>query len=203
MASTRIMRALVAVALSSVCASAIQPAKIAPDLLGATGKVDVVVQYVRQPGLLDLQNLLNLGGLLQTTLSLINAVEYLLPVTSLGPISDDPNVVYISPNRPVKARLDFANPAVTANLAARAGYTGSGVRVAVIDSGINSAADLNGTGLLGLSVSRVVYSQSFVPGEALITNDRFGHGTHVAGIIAGNGQRSSSGPVAFRGMGSG
>ena len=50
-----------------------------------------------------------------------------------------------------------------------------------------SHPDLNG-GLLGLS--RVVWNQSFVPGNAS-ANDQYGHGTHIAGLIAGNGSSST------------
>src|ERR1041385_7932932 len=60
-----------------------------------------------------------------------------------------------------------------------AGYTGQGVRVAVIDGGIyNSHIDLNGQ----VDVAR---STSFVPGFAFNQDvGTFWHGTHVAGIIA-------------------
>lgn len=60
---------------------------------------------------------------------------------------------------------------------------GNGVKVAVIDSGIDAASlDLQNFG------ATVVYSKSFVAGED--ANDYFGHGTHVAGLIAGTGFNS-------------
>ncbi|MEM3586264.1 MAG: S8 family serine peptidase, partial [Candidatus Jordarchaeaceae archaeon] len=55
---------------------------------------------------------------------------------------------------------------------------GTGVIVAVIDTGINPHNDLPG--------SRIIYSQSFVPGEST-TADLNGHGTAVAGIIGASG----------------
>lgn len=60
-----------------------------------------------------------------------------------------------------------------------AGYTGQGVRVAVIDGGIyNLHTDLNGQ----VDVARSI---SFVPGFAFNQDvGTFWHGTHVAGIIA-------------------
>src|SRR5262249_6620330 len=73
--------------------------------------------------------------------------------------------------------------AVNADVAFANGWDGTGIGVAVLDSGIGSVDDLQSDG--NLNPSRVVYSQSFVPGSAT-NGDPFGHGTHVAGIIAGN-----------------
>src|SRR5438876_839438 len=67
------------------------------------------------------------------------------------------------------------------------GLDGTGVGVAVIDSGVTAVGDLywwipsNQT-----YGSRVVYSQNFVPGTT-DSSDQYGHGTHVAGIIASQG----------------
>jgi serine protease AprX len=63
------------------------------------------------------------------------------------------------------------------------GVTGKGVGVAVIDSGINTSH----SALAG----KVVWSQNFVSGETT-TNDGFGHGTHIAGIIAGQNTFTTS-----------
>ena len=64
-----------------------------------------------------------------------------------------------------------------ANVAFQSGFTGNGIGIAIIDSGINPHADLLG---------RIVYSESFVAGDPT-TLDYYGHGTHVAGIAAGSG----------------
>src|ERR1700751_2242612 len=68
----------------------------------------------------------------------------------------------------------------------------------MIDSRVISQPDLNQGILLS---SRVVYQQSFVPGNSSPI-DQFGHGTHVAGLIAGDGL-SSTGPLyskTFKGI---
>src|SRR6185312_1941903 len=65
------------------------------------------------------------------------------------------------------------------------GYDGAGVGVALIDSGIASwHEDLSGEN--GLRVSEFV---DFVNGMEAPYDD-YGHGTHVAGIVAGNGYDS-------------
>ena len=83
--------------------------------------------------------------------------------------------------------MEYAHPTINAQLARQAGYTGAGITVAVIDSGIGAHQDLR-SGLLNLS--RVVYSESFVPGDSR-TGDYYGHGTHVAGILAGDAGKST------------
>jgi serine protease AprX len=66
------------------------------------------------------------------------------------------------------------------------GYTGQGVTVAVLDSGIAPVADLTQPS------SRIIAAVDFVDSTAGV-GDPGGHGTHIAGIIAGNGTDSAGG----------
>jgi serine protease AprX len=99
-------------------------------------------------------------------------------------LSNQSNVTYISLDRPLVAALDYTTQAINAPLAWSSGWKGTGIGIAVIDSGIYLHPDLN---IAGTNQSRVVYRQSFVTG---VQNDDYGHGTHVAGILAGNGSSS-------------
>ena len=70
-----------------------------------------------------------------------------------------------------------------------AGVTGSGIGVAVVDSGISPHAAL---------AKKVVANVSFVTGDSSVL-DAFGHGTHVAGIIAGTSSVASSVTPLYKG----
>ena len=106
-------------------------------------------------------------------------------------LRDESGIEHLSGDLPVG---DFMNVSNTATLADKVragqsgllgllgipGVNGSGVVVAVLDSGIASHKALGG---------KVLASVSMIAGET--TNDEYGHGTHVAGIITGTGAYSS------------
>ncbi len=70
-----------------------------------------------------------------------------------------------------------------------AGMNGSGVTVAVVDTGIADHPALS---------QKVIASVSKVTGDPS-TDDAHGHGTHIAGIIAGAGSASNGITTGFRG----
>lgn len=70
------------------------------------------------------------------------------------------------------------------------GYTGAGIGIAILDSGIARHEALD---------SRVIASVDLVSGEPGSGGDGFGHGTHVAGIAAGNRTAAAGVTPAFSG----
>src|SRR2546426_11289515 len=152
---------------------------------GAT--VDVIIQFNQTPTDAHHQKVQDRGGALKTRLDVIKGAHYSVPVESLEALADDPDVAYISPDRQLNGSLNNTAAAVNAKVAWQSGWDGTGIGVAVIDSGITGHSDLYGTGGSGGKL-RIIYSQDFVGGG---TYDYYGHGEHVAGIIAGSGKDSS------------
>jgi subtilisin family serine protease len=89
-----------------------------------------------------------------------------------------------------KALLDHSVPQIGAPSAWEAGYTGAGVTVAVVDTGV----DQTHPDLADRETAEANFS------EAPDNVDHFGHGTHVASIVAGTGARSGG---KYRGVASG
>jgi subtilisin family serine protease len=89
-----------------------------------------------------------------------------------------------------RAVLDHSVAQIGAPAAWAAGYTGDGVTVAVIDTGVDQKhPDL---------ADREIAEQNFT--EAPDNGDHFGHGTHVASTVAGTGAKSGG---RYRGVASG
>src|SRR5580704_13921665 len=164
------LAALWLVLLTAVAAFA-DNSKISPDLLpllsNPSNTVNVIVQYNSNQqqqqqqqkcsggGLLGLGGLLCtvdnllapvvnlLGGVVNLLFGIIDAVAGTLHAGDVITLSNQQNVSYISLDRKVVATLDYTADAVNAPLAWSAGLDGTGVGIAVIDSGIYSHPDLN------------------------------------------------------------
>jgi serine protease AprX len=175
--------------------------KLAADLanfpLNADGTVSVIIQFKQAPKA-HASEMAAQGGRLKFSFDHINGAAYRIPVRMLAWLENHPDVAYVSPDRPNKVASDDAIPAVEGDVARQQyGLDGTGIGVAIIDSGVFNHDDLQKS--IGLG-SRIVYSESFIPGDPS-TNDAYGHGTHVAGIVAGNGHDSVSGyPTQYVGV---
>jgi serine protease AprX len=128
------------------------------------------------------------GGQLKRTLPLVNGVAVDLPNAALSALAASPLVSHIAIDRLVVGSMERTGATVGATAVRQElGYDGSGVGVAVIDSGAAASLDDLSDGSGGSRVDQFV---DFVNGRQDAYDD-YGHGTHVAGIIAGNGFDSS------------
>ena len=183
------------------------PATVAPQIerLALTApqrSVDVIVQLHQGTSLAAGRALMAGAGARDLReVRLINAVAGTMAADAAWRLSRLGGVRAISLDAPVKAtgavpsssQLRSAyNESIGAVNAWTRGFTGKGVGVAVIDTGV--AGDLADFGD-GAGGSRVI-ANAIVNPLAQEAGDDFGHGTHVAGLIAGNGaQRAADDPL--------
>jgi len=130
---------------------------------------------------------------LNRSLSLINGEVLDLPNGVLKQIAKHPDVFRVHYDRPIAAHNYRTSITVGARVVQDfMGLTGAGVGIAVIDSGITAWHDdlTNKTSkLFPYGNQRVSKFVDFVNGRTLPYDDN-GHGSHVAGVIAGNGYDS-------------
>jgi serine protease AprX len=110
---------------------------------------------------------------------LVSATAMRVPASRIEMLSQDDSVEYIWPDLPVHTCLDVSVPHVRAPQVWAAGLRGDGVKIGLMDTGI----DPNHPDF----AARIKGMASFVGGDG--TDDN-GHGTHVAGIAAGSGASS-------------
>jgi subtilase family protein len=136
------------------------------DGYGDAGRTDIplIVQGGQQPGV---------------TLSALDAVAVSQPKQNAAEFwRANTGRVWLDGTR--RPTLDVSVPQIGAPTAWQAGFTGAGVPVAVLDTGIDDThPDLR---------DRVVARKNFTSDPS--TRDTDGHGTHVASTIAGTGRAS-------------
>jgi serine protease AprX len=156
----------------------------APGGMGEYDLVRVIVQPSddeRFAGLVQ-----SLGGTRIRRLDRVGVVVFDLPADRLAVLRAAPGVRSVSADRPMRAALDRTADVVGARwVHDYLGFDGSGIGVAIIDSGVaRSHPDLD--------PGRLVHFVDFVRYEPQ-PYDGYGHGTHVAGIIAAGGSFSNGG----------
>ena len=111
----------------------------------------------------------------------INGVAISMPNGAIDKLKELKNVKSIEKDIMFHATLDRATAIMGAPQVWDMGYTGKGVKVALVDTGIDTShPDLKG---------KVVEWKDFVNGKDKPYDD-YGHGTHCAGIIGGTGKAS-------------
>jgi serine protease AprX len=137
---------------------------------------------------------------LQVVRLLANGAVLSASATELTDLAADVDVPSVSGDVPVHTWMSVSNAASAADqvragssgllgIGGMAGVNGQGVGVAVIDSGVNPHPALK---------NRVVANVSLVTGDPSYL-DAFGHGTHVAGIIAGSSSAATGITTLYNG----
>jgi serine protease AprX len=132
------------------------------------------------------------GGQVRDDLGLIHGVSASVPAGALNELASADGVTWISLDSPVTSTggdeattakiINVFNQEIQADLAGQSGNFGQGIGVAVVDTGIYAAQDFKQNGS-----SRVVATFSR---DGTVGVDGYGHGSHVAGLVAGDGGQS-------------
>ena len=201
--TSRVRRTLLLItALAALCPATTQGQTVRTDKLGPvaqarseqlSGRSRVIVRF---RGDADARLITGRGGVAGKRLAAAGAQVATLDNRALADFARDPQVEWIRIDHPVFPPLERTGAAIAATVASQQfEVTGKGIGVAVIDSGITAwHDDLYLTHPKSPRADpRIVHFKDLTTEAnpsiwaSAQPSDEFGHGTHIAGIIAGNG----------------
>lgn len=131
------------------------------------------IKYIENTGL----------GRIKYKLPMINACVVEIKEDKLQNIKDIDGIISVELDTHITAQMNRVSNKIESQWAHKRNITGKGIGVAVVDTGISLHKDFIEGG------NRVVAFKDLIHGGMKAYDDN-GHGTHVAGIIGGNGYSS-------------
>ena len=125
----------------------------------------------------------NLGATVVKELPIIDAKVVRVPLGVLGQLASHHHIHRIHLDRTMHTLLETAAPTIGTSPEWESGFTGKGVTIAILDTGIHPHPDLVTPN------NRIVAFYDAIQGKTEPYDDN-GHGTHVAGCSAGGGTSS-------------
>jgi len=154
-----------------------------------SSKVPVVVLFVANASEGDKTGAVaSVDGEITHEYSIINGVSALVPPGKINDLKKNSLVVSVDNDVEVTATDSAADAQISADKVWPLGYTGSGVRLAILDTGIATTHPE--------FAGRIVACHTEVRHTSTCEDDN-GHGTHVAGIAGAQGVNPSAKGVAF------
>jgi len=176
------------------------------------GRIDVLVDFDHLPTAKDEQNLRDSVDFIQSfRFHWIDIIAGSVPVKNIPALLEVPGVVFLSLDAPVEVLMDEVVPEHHVDEVWNLGYTGEGMTVAVIDTGIDATHvgindfddDPSTNDPKVIAFYDAINSLDQKNGSTTPYDDH-GHGSHCAGISAGTGEDSipENGPEdnTFRGV---
>ena len=159
----------------------------------SNAKVDVIVRFKREPGAAERLAVQGLGGQVRRQ-HRSRWMSVRVPGNRLQALADRFDVEFVASDSETSGAADVSREVtdLPSPEQPQSMLTGSGVAIAMLDSGVAHHPEIK---TLAASVDLVgSYDPTFAPDGSVDPN---GHGTHVAGIMVGDGSRSSG---QFRGV---
>ena len=155
-------------------------------------KLDLIVRYRRNPDALDRAAVANMGGQVRRQHK-SRWMSMRVPGHKVALLAADPNVEFVATDAPLASAMEpsRATAGVPQPAMSESELKGAGVTVAVIDSGVARHPEI--TTMVAAVDFVGAWDPTFAPAGSVDPN---GHGTHVAGIIVGNGSHSDQGQLA-------
>lgn len=145
------------------------------------GNIELIVENNLS---LEDENILKSIVNIKYKIPLINAIVIEIDENNLDSLKELKCLKTVFQNTHITMQMDTARKTVNANIVQENGYTGKGIGIAILDTGISPNNDFL------YPQNRILAFKDLINNKAKPYDDN-GHGTHVAGIAGGSGINSN------------